>query len=52
MTMFTSMNVPGSSASPQTVSLHVLPETRQLCAIMKCGDITMINLDDDYPIVS
>jgi elongator complex protein 1 len=49
--MFMTIASSGSSQVSQVLSLRVLPETRRLSIIMRNGDITMISLDEDDPLV-
>ncbi|KAL1719857.1 IKI3 family-domain-containing protein [Schizophyllum commune] len=46
VTMFTAT---AAASGPQVVSLHVLPDSHSIVAIMRNGDITNIPLDDEAP---
>ncbi|KAL1687873.1 IKI3 family-domain-containing protein [Schizophyllum commune] len=46
VTMFTAT---AAASGPQVVSLHVLPDSHSIVAIMRNGDITNIPLDDGAP---
>ncbi|KIY46095.1 IkappaB kinase complex, IKAP component [Fistulina hepatica ATCC 64428] len=49
-TLFTTFTVPAPSPSvKQLVSFRFLAETRQLLAILRCGDITLISSESDPP---
>lgn len=49
--MFTSIAASSSALKTQVVSLRVLPEARRLSIILGGGDITMVTLDEDEPVV-
>ncbi|KAI5890064.1 IkappaB kinase complex, IKAP component [Schizophyllum commune H4-8] len=46
VTMFTAT---AAASGPQVVSLHVLPDSHSIVAIMRNGDITNIPLDEEAP---
>jgi elongator complex protein 1 len=53
LTMFTT-NPSAESLSPaanQVVSFRFLPDSRRLAVLMRGGDITMISIDDEEPMV-
>ncbi|KAL1741747.1 IKI3 family-domain-containing protein [Schizophyllum fasciatum] len=44
---FARFSATAAASGPQVVSLHVLPDSRSIAAIMRNGDITNIPMDDD-----
>src|SRR3984885_13881368 len=39
-----------TSGSCKVLSFHILPETRQLCIVMRGGDISVVSIDDVDPV--
>ncbi|KAJ7750119.1 pol II transcription elongation factor [Mycena maculata] len=51
LTMFTTNTLSASNTTaPEVVSFRFLPDSRQLAVLMRGGDITMINVDDEEPV--